>query len=41
MDKELTQWAFVTLGMTLTYTTINLKNLRKLLESNQCIDGDR
>ena len=39
--KELTKWAFVTLGPTLTYTTKSFKNLRKFLEANQCIDGNR
>ena len=39
--KGLTQWAFVPLGPTLTYTTANLKNFRKCLESNQYIDDNR
>ena len=37
----LTQWAFVTLGYTLTYTTSKLNNLRNCIEANKCIDGDR
>ena len=39
--EGLTQWDFVTLGKTLTYTTSNLNNLSNCLESNQCIDGNR
>ena len=39
--EELTQWNSVLLGATLTYTTPKLNNLRKLPESNQCIDGNR
>ena len=39
--EGLTQWDFVPLGTTLTYTTTNLKNLSKCLEFNQCIDCDR
>ena len=35
------KWAFVPLWTTLTYKTSNLNNLRKFLEANQCIDGDR
>ena len=34
----LTQFPFVTLGTTLTYTTPNLNNSRNLIESNKCID---
>ena len=34
----LTQFPFVTLGTTLTYTTPNLNNSRNLVESNKCID---
>ena len=36
--KGLNQWAFVSLGLTLTYTTTTVSNLRNCLESNQCID---
>ena len=39
--EGLTQWDFVTLGTTLTYTTSNLNNPRNCLEDNQCIDGNR
>ena len=39
--KQLTQSYFVPLESTLTYKTVNLKNLRNCLESNQCIDDNR
>ena len=38
--KQWTQWSFVPLGPTLTYTCENLNNLRKYLEANQCVDGN-
>ena len=39
--EGLTQWAFLPPRPTPTYTTINLNNLKKFLEANQCIDYDR
>ena len=36
--EELTQWAIVPLGTTLSYKNSNLNNLRNLLEANQYID---
>ena len=39
--QRLTQWAFVTLGGILTYTTSNLNNLRNFLESNTYIDCNK
>ena len=39
--EVLTQWEFVHLGSTLTYTTSNLNKLRKRIEANQCFDGNR
>ena len=39
--EVLIQWAFVILGTTPPYTTSKFNHLRKSLESNQCIDGNR
>ena len=39
--KGLIQWAFVPLGLTLSYTTSNMKNLWNCLEANQCFDENR
>ena len=39
--QGLTQWDLVPLVPTLTYTSVNLENLRNCLVSNQCIDDDR
>ena len=39
--EGLTQWSFVTLGATLTYTISKFNNLRSFLEANQCIDYDK
>ena len=39
--EELTQWEFVPLVPTFTYTTSNLKNLRNFLEANKFIDVNR
>ena len=38
--EVLTQWEFVALGQTLTYTTSNFNNLRNWLEIKQYIDGN-
>ena len=38
--EGLTQWDFVSLGDTITYTTSNLNNLRNFIGSNQCIYCD-
>ena len=39
--QGLTQWAFVPLGLTLTYITSYFNKLSKYLEDNKFIDGNR